>query len=163
MIIIGVLRFVTWRVLTPPSLKIGFVTAVPTSSASPRTMPPKFFVTTPCEPTMSSLSETTGDSRSFGLESRWKGNRLSLSVEFGAPFSKSLLAPGWSVFLLRWSTPPAKWQVPHDTAPSLAACMSQKKALPSWTQALRSLTTVPRFDGSGTATFLRDIRPPFAP
>ena len=139
------------------------VTDVPVSSASPRTMPPKFFVTTPCEPTMSSLSETTGDSRSFGLESRWKGNRLSVSVEFGAPFSKSLLAPGWSVFLLRWSTPPAKWQVPHDTAPSLAACMSQKKALPSWTQALRSLTTVPRFDGSGTATFLRDIRPPFAP
>src|SRR5215467_4518686 len=126
-------------------------------------MPPKFFVTTPCDPTMSSLSEITGDSRSFGLERLWKGNRLRVSVELTAPFSKTLLGPGWSVFLPRWSAPPAKWQVPHDTRPSLAACMSQKKALPSWTQALRSLTKEPRFEGSGVATRARDISPPCEP
>src|SRR5262249_13795804 len=98
-------------------------------------MATKFFVTTPCEPTMSSLSETTADSRSFGLESRWKGKRLVLSDEFGAPFSKTLLAPGWSWFLIRPSAPAEKWQVPHDVRPSLAAWTSQKNALPSWTQA----------------------------
>ena len=39
--------------------------------------------------------------------------------------------PGDSVLRVRLSVPAAKWQLAHAVTPSLPACMSQNRALPS--------------------------------
>ena len=159
--LVGVLRAVTRRMLTPPAWNTGSGTSTPWSTAEPGITAWKSVRRTPWEPTTSLKSRSTADSWKSGFCRRWNGKSPGTSVSFGPRTWKVTSpprVPGLTLFFVRLSAPAWKWQLAQAWTPSLPACISQKSAFPSLMAAGLLLTNWNRLGGSGTAIWFRGNR-----
>src|SRR4051812_13892865 len=141
----GVLRPVVRRTSTPPTVKSA--SALPkdwSSTGSVSVTPLNFEGFTPCEPTTSPLVIGKSDSlrRAFG------------------PFAVNVPPCGLIWLRLRLSAPALKWHDAHAWRPSLPACMSQNRALPSRVATPLSRTKRLSPGTSGTCDVERASMPP---
>src|SRR3954471_15228256 len=128
----GVLRPVVRRTLTEPTWKsASSASSVWPSNGSPSVMSLKCAGMTPCEPTTLSVSDTTAEAELLGSDSLCSGKSAAASWALG-PFSVKLPPRGLIWLRERLSAPALKWHDAHAWRPSAPACMSQKRALPSF-------------------------------
>src|SRR4051812_10282897 len=141
----GVLRPVVRRTLTPPTLNALSVAAKAwLSSASPESTSRNVEGTTPWEPTTSSPAI---------------GKSAAVSWPFG-PLPANEPPCGLTWLRERLSAPALKWHDAHAVRPSLPACMSQNRALPSWRAAVVSRMKALICGGVGTAAPVKGASPP---
>src|SRR5712691_9522568 len=73
LMMVGVLRPVTCRALTPPMLKVASGTVVELSAGDPSLMFRKSALISPCEPVTSFVSDRTALALLFGSANLWNG------------------------------------------------------------------------------------------